>query len=262
MINFDKIVNKLSKKEWKILTIYEIWSILDPDFRKLNEKNITSVYKLIYRLKACNMIIPIKNSIYFINNKKNHRNIDIIDNFYWKILKKIISEYCSNDFIIWNLKALELNLKDYSIPSEIIIYNKELNKSILLSQTNKIIFKKLSPWKKNLWVNIFTKFKTFTKKIKISWIIFTVADEELSILDSLLIRNNSEKINIYQVDKFLKKYSNFLSREKMWKLVSMKYITSINRLKELSKKYWYHSLYIDCLDIIKIEWWNCFLTQK
>ena len=124
MIDFDKIVNKLSKKEWQILSLVEIWNIFDPDFRKWSTKNINSIYKIIYRLRALEIIIPIKNSLYFISNSKKIKDIEIIDLFYWKILKKIISDIVWSDYFIWNIKALELLLNDYGVSSRIIIYNK------------------------------------------------------------------------------------------------------------------------------------------
>lgn len=262
MITFDKIVYKLCKKEWKILSIYEIWGIIDPDFKKWTTKNISLIYKTIYRLKATKIIIPIKNSLYFINNKKDYRDVDIIDNFYWDILKKVIIENIWNNYFVWNLKALELHLKDFSIPSEITIYCKDFESTISLTSQNKIIFKILTWWKKNLNKSIFAKLNVFTKKILINKISFKIANEELSLLDSLLIRNSTKKIDSYLINKFLNKFSRFLSRQVLWKLVDLKYITSINRLREISKETWNNQLYLHCLDIIKIEWWNCFLTSK
>ncbi|MDD2487057.1 MAG: hypothetical protein PHS92_01690 [Candidatus Gracilibacteria bacterium] len=250
----------MCKKEGKVLTIYEIGNILDPDFKKGNEKNISSVYKIIYRLKALNMIIPIKNSLYFINNRKSFRDIDIIDSFYWQILKKVIADNTGNDYFIGNLKAIELNLKDYSIPEEIIIYCRDFEKTISLTSKNKIIFKTLAGGKKNPKNSIYPKIKAFTKKTIIDKLSFVVANEELSLLDSLLIRNNMKKIDTYLIDKFLNKYQKFLSREIMGKLVSLKYITSINRLREISKANGNNILYGYCLDIIKNEGGNCFLT--
>lgn len=262
MIDFDKIVNKLSKKEWQILTIFEIWSIFDPDFRRWSTKNINSIYKIIYRLKAINVIIPIKNSLYFISNWKKIKDIEIIDIYYWKILKKIIGDIVWSEYFIWNIKALELLLSDYGVSPRIIIYNKEIDKIITLSKNHKIIFKKLISWKKSENANIFTKLKKYTKTININKINLRISDEELSILDSLLIRDNKNKIDSYLINKFLNKYAKFLSREKLWELVKLKYITSINRLKDISDQNNHKSLYIHCLDIIKTQWWNCFLSKK
>jgi len=262
MIDFDKIVNKLSKKEWQILSLVEIWSIFDPDFRKWSTKNISSIYKIIYRLKALDIIIPIKNSLYFVSNWKKIKDIEIIDLYYWKILKKIITDIAWSEYFIWNIKALEVLLNDYSVSPKIIIYNKEVDKIVTLSKKHKIIFKKLISWKKSENTNIFTKFKKFTKIININNIDLRISDEELSILDSLLIRDNKNKIDSYLINKFLNKYNLHLSREKLWELVKLKYITSINRLKEISVQNNYNSLYTHCLDIIKREWWNCFLTKR
>ncbi len=262
MITFNKIVNKLCKMEWKILNLIEIWRIFDPDFWIKNKFKVKSIYKIIYRLKANNIIIPIKNSLYFINNKKTYRDIDIIDKYYWSILKKIIWENAWQDYFIWWNKALELLLKDYSLQNKVIVYTKDVQKNISISENHFVLFKTIKSWWKTQNKNIFSKFLPYTKKINIDGIIFRISQEELSLLDSLIIRNNEEKIDNYLINRFIKKFSKFLSRESLWKLVSLKYITSINRLKLLSKELKENELYNKCLDIVKVEGWNCFINLK
>lgn len=262
MITFNKIVNKLCKMESKVLSIFDIWCFINPDFSPTNNQKWKEIYKLIYRLKACNIIIPIKNSLYFVNNKKNYREIDLIDKYYWSILKKLISQYTYWDYYIWCNKALELHLKDYSLPNQVIVYTKDIQKTIKIAKNYTLLFKTIKSWKKHENKNIFNKLILYTKNIEIDGIKFRISNEELSVLDALLVRNNKSKLNNYLIEKFLKKYSRFLSREIMWKLVSLKYITSINRLKKTANKFDEKDLYDKCLDIIKVEGWGCFIQLK
>ena len=57
MMDFDKIVKKLLKKSGKILIKDDIFELIDPEKKSIND---TRVNKLIYRLKSDNVIIPLK----------------------------------------------------------------------------------------------------------------------------------------------------------------------------------------------------------
>ena len=83
MLSFNKIVNKLSKKWWKILFKDDIFEIIDPEKKtKFN----SYLNKIIYRLKANNIIISIKAWVYIIPTKEdlNLNNIDLLDKYYLK----------------------------------------------------------------------------------------------------------------------------------------------------------------------------------
>lgn len=262
MITFDKIVKKLLKYENSILNIKDIWEIIDPDFSSWNKKHIAEIYKTIYRLKSNNLIFPIKSWLYYINYDKNVRKIDIIDNNYWKIIKKIIIDETAWDYIIWWDKSLEVHLKDYSIHNTLIVYTKNINKTIGISWNLRVKFIILKAWKKNSNKYNFNYLHKFSQKTSINGIDFCIAWEEFSILDSLIINNIKNWIDNYQIAKFLKKYSNYLDRDILWALVKYRYISSINRLRIISKNNDNVYLYKICLDIIKKEWANCFLTLK
>lgn len=102
----------------------------------------------------------------------------------------------------------------------------------------------------------------FTKTIEIDEIILRIANEELALLDALLIHKSEEGINTYLLEKFVKKFSKTLKREILGQLVSLKYLTAINRLRVLAKKLKEDSLYGQCLDIIRQEGANCFVSIK
>lgn len=262
MITFDKIVNKLLKLDKKVLSISDIWLIIDPDFDKWNKKYLNEIYKIIYRLKSNSIIFPLKNWLYYLSKHIDIREIDIINNNYWDIVLKIIRDETNSNYIIAGNKSIEIHLKDYSIQSSLIVYTKDIQKNISINSQYKIQFKILSPGSKINKNHNFNFLKKYSSKVKISNLDFNIASEELSILDSLLIKNSKAWIDNYLINKFLIKYSKYLSREKLWELVKYRYISSINRLRQITKLSGDIKLYNICLDIIKLEWANCFLTIK
>lgn len=260
MISFDKIVKKLYKNEWKIFDIYDIWKIIDPDFSPDDKKNINKIYKIIYLLKSNWVIFPIKNSLFFINSplSKKIDEQEIIDNNYWKILKKIISQNTPFYFIGWD-KSLEIITKDYSLPEEITIYTKELDKKIKISSNHTVIFKTIKSGKKTDNKNIFNKLAHYSQNVVIDEINLKTANKELALLESLTIKK-IDWINEYLVNKFIKKYGKSLDFSIIWDLVEYKYITSINRLRKIAQEWWMDDIYENSLKVIKNNWWGCFIS--
>lgn len=256
MIHFDKIVKKLINSSEDIFSLNDIWSIIDPDFSKWKSTYSTLIYKTIYRLKSNKIIISIKNWLYVINRWQNFN----IDDYYWQIALKIIKSETQWDYFISSSKALEFHLKDYSIQNKLIVYTKYIQKTIIISPDFKIYFKTFSiPTLKNYSYS--KLINENTSKITYNSLIFKISNLELSLLDSL-IESHNNKINAYIIEKFLKKYKSLLNRDILGNLVKIKYITSINRLRSISQELHYEDLYLKCLDIIKVEWANCFLTIK
>lgn len=261
MITFDKIVHKLWKLEWKVLSISNIWDIIDPDYSKGNTRHKQEVYKLIYRLKSNNIIAPLKNWLYFLTCGIMTRDIDIIDDNYWNIVYKIIKDEANWIYFIWWNKSLELHLKDYSIQNKLIVYTKDIQKIIRINSKYSIVFKTFTPWK-NCKKFSFNSLNKFLVKISVNNINFSVAWEELALLDSLLLADSKLWIDNYLILKYLKKFEKYLSREKLWEIVRIKYISAINRLRIIAQNNKLEKLYQICLDIIKKEWANCFLSIK
>lgn len=250
MISFDKIVKKLLKKSGKVLLKSEIFEIIDPEQKKSNQSKID---KTIYNLKAKWIIISIKSGVYIIPNEedKTLNKVDLIEKYYLKLLKKYITNFCGTNYYISWTKALEIQDKNYSIPEKIFITTKDINKKILL-WNYEIIFKTISSKKSEK--NIFSKFLDFTENKEIEWIIFKVANLELSLIEACILNNINEGLNIKLLQKFLKKYKNNFNLENFYKIWEFKYIMAFNRLKELSKKIdeWLYQVF---LDIIKKNWW-------
>ncbi len=252
MLSFNKIVNKLWKRWWKILFKKDIFEIVDPEKKtKFN----SYVNKIIYRLKANNIIISIKAWVYIVPTKKDItlNNIDLLDKYYLKLLKKYISFHLWNSYYISWKKALELHIKDYNIPERVFIVNRKINKKIKV-WNYEIIFKTISwkiRWKK---INLYSRLYKYTQKKEIEWISFNIASLELSLLETSIISDNLEWIDFSLLNKVVKKYSTVFKIEDFYKLGELKFIMSFNRLKEISKNI-DKDLYKVFLDIIKINWW-------
>ena len=252
MITFNKIVNKLSKKCWNILFKEDIFDIIDPDKQK---KNQNLVDKTIYKLKAQKIIITLKSWVYIFPDEEDLKlnEIDLIEKYYLKLLKKYIRFYVWWDyFIAWN-KALEIHLKNFSVPQKINIINRNLNKKIKV-WNYEIIFKTVYwnlNWKKT---NLYSKLAKFISIKNIDWIEFKIANLELSLLQSALVNDLDEWIDIDLLTKAIKKYSKFFNRDFFEELAKYKFVMSFNRLKEISKNI-DPNLSLFFVEIIKKNWW-------
>lgn len=250
MISFDKIVKKLLKKSWKVMLKNDIFEIIDPEKKKEYQSKVD---KTIYKLKNEWKIISIKSWVYIIPTEEdlNMNKIDLIEKYYLQLLKKYILEFCGSFYYISGNKALEVHDKNFSIPEKIFITTKNVNKKIFIWDYQ-IIFKTISSTKTEK--DIFWKFFKFVEQKEIDWIIFKVSNLELSLVESCVLSDINENLNIKLITKILKKYKNNFNLDFFYEIWSLKYIMSFNRLKELVKKIdeW---LYIVFLDIIKKNWW-------
>lgn len=251
MINFDKIVNKLLKKWWKILWKQDIFEIIDPESKSEFQKKVDMT---IYRLKAEWIIIPLKSWVYLIPTSEDRllNKVDLMEKYFLQLLKKYITFHVWNQYLITWIKALEIHMKNYSVPEKITVITRKLDKKIKV-WNYEIIFKTISwkyQWKK---VNLFSKlYKHAVKKniesveLKITWI-------EHALLETALMQENYSWVSIEILTKAIKKYSSIFKSEIFEDLGKYKYIMSFNRLKEISKRIDKDFSQI-CLDIIKKNW--------
>lgn len=156
---------------------------------------------------------------------------------------------------------MELHIADLSTPGTLIIYTKAISKQVLLSPNHKLVFKKRETGKKAVGT-LFSKLLPFVVKKSVGGVDFKVLSHEAALLDMLLLQNNGGVLDNYLVVKFLKKYQSVLQRSILGKLVELRYISSINRLREIAKAQGYEALYQDCVSIIRDEGAGCFLTSK
>jgi len=252
MLVFNKIVHKLWTKWWKIIFKNDIFELIDPELKKENNSKID---KIIYKLKANNYIITLKAWVYIIPKQEDLKlnKLDLIEKYYFKLLKKYITYYLWNDYYISWIKSLEIHNKNYSVLDKIYIINRSLNKKIIF-WNYQIIFKTIS-WKiNNKKINLFNRLKLYTIKKNIEWYEFKISCLELALLESTLISDNDFWFDLWLINKTIKKYHKFFNKEIFYDIWKYKYIMSFNRLKELSKPIDL-SLYNLFLDIIKKNWW-------
>lgn len=261
MIDFNKIVNKLWKIKGEFIDIDDISDIVDPDFRKkpLNKRYPT--YKILYLLKGSNIITPIKQWLYYVPESENIHIEWVIEDRYWKIVKKILSREVWRAYFLSGNKALEILMKDYSAPKKLLISGQEKTKNLQISDTYSLSIRPITSGKKTLNKNIYTLLSKYTDSLEIDGQKLRIACPELALLDTLLLRDTDNGIDQYLVEKFLKRSSKILRREVLGKLVSLKYITAINRLRSITKDTRNTPIYEMCIDIIKQEGGGCFVTS-
>ena len=252
MINFDKIVNKLLKKWWKILWKKDIFEIVDPECKPEFQKKVDMI---IYRLKAEWIIIPLKSWVYLIPRQLDFwmNEVDLMEKYFLQLLKKYITYHVWNQYLLWGVKALEIHMKNYSIPEKIIVITRKLEKKIQV-WNYEIIFKTVSwkyQWKK---VNMFSKLYENTTKKTVEEVELKITSIEHALLETALMQENYAGVSIEILTKAIKKYGSVFNNKIFEDLWKYKYIMSFNRLKEISKP-------IDkelsqlCLNIIKKNWW-------
>jgi len=248
MLVFDKIVNKMLKKWWKIFFKNDIFEIIDPE-KKDKYKNYLN--KIIYRLKSENIIISLKAWVYIVPSQddKNLNKIDLIEKYYLRLLKKYISYYVGSSYYISWKKALEIQMKNYEVQEKIYLINNKINKKIKI-WSYEIIFKTIS-WKtNNKKINLYSIFNKYVIVKNIDNIDFKVSCLELSLIETALVNDIEIWIPIELLSKTIKKYSKVFNNDIFYEVWKYKYIMSFNRLKEISKTI-DESLYNVFLDIIK-----------
>ncbi len=252
MITFDKIVNKLLKKWWKVLWKEEIFKIIDPEQKSQYQKKVDNY---IYRLKAEKIIFPIKSWVYIMPTADDRllNEIDLIEKYFYPLVKKYISYYVWNQYcIIWQ-KSLEIHLKNYSISEKLYILTRNLDKKIKI-WNKEIIFKTISGKSENKKINLFSKIYKNSQNKSFENIEIKVTSLEHAILETALMQENYGWVSVELLTQAIKKYSTILDDEIFKELGKYKYIMSFNRLKEISK-----SLDTDfsqlCLQIIKQNGW-------
>lgn len=248
MKDFNKIVNKLWKKWWKVIFKKDIFELVDPECKK---QYSWYVDKLIYRLKSEWHIVSLKSWVYIIPelNDADLHSIDLLEKYYLKLLKKYIIQYVWSYYYISWVKSLEFHMKDYSLPERIYIINRNVNKKIIVGNYE-IIFKTLSwkyQWKK---INLFSKFSKYAKEIEIEWVSLKLSWLELALVESALVSDMYEGVDMNILMKAIKKYGSVMGKDIFDEIGKYKYNMSFNRLKEISKTI-NPDLYKIFLEIIK-----------
>ena len=231
--------------------------MLDPEKK---EKYQNQLNKIIYRLKSEGYIVTLKSWVYIVPTDDDLKlnSVDLLEKYFYKLLKKYIIQEVGSDYYIWGIKALGFHLKDYSLPEKISIINSKVQKKIKI--WNFEIHFKILYWRKNgKKVLLFSQLEKYTKEKNIFDIRFKVAGLELALLESCIISDIHEWLDTSVTTKAIKKYSQVLDLQILQQIGKIKYNMAFNRLKELSKHI-SKDIYQTCLDVIKQNGW-CFVWE-
>jgi len=252
MIDFNKIVQRLWTKWWKIVFKSDIFEIIDPEKKSIYMNKLN---KIIYNLKSIWVIINIKAWVYIVpeDSDKDLNKIDLIDKYYLKLLKKYITYYVWSSYYISWRKSLEFHMKNYEIPEKIFIVNRLLNKKIKIWNLE-IVFKTIS-WKNNSWkkINLYSKMSEFIVLKKIDNLDFKLSCLELSLIEAALVNDTELWVPVELLSKSIKKYNQVMNKDIFYKIWKYKFVMAFNRLKEIAK-HLDRDLYEVFLDIIKKNW--------
>lgn len=246
---FHIFVRKLYQKMWKILSrdeISEIW-----------EWSGGSQNRLAYALTQARSqwyLLPIAPSLYHIGD------IDDPTSLYWQTIAGLIRLHSPSGAIIASEKSAEIHLRDYSLPDTLILYTRTTEKRIGLGEGRVVHFRILQSWEKKWYKSMYPFLARTWEKVVIDGVLLQILSVPASLLDTLIQHRHGEGIGEWLVLKFLKKYEKKLLREELGLLVEYRYIRSINRLRSIAERHGYEPLYQDCLDIIRREGGNCFVS--
>ena len=252
MLDFNKFVQRLWTKWWKVMFKDDIFEMIDPEKKSIY---VNKLNKYIYKLKSMWVIVNLKAWVYIIpdNEDATLNKIDLIDKYYLKLLKKYITYHVWSSYYISWRKSLEFHMKNFEVSDKIFIVNRSLNKKIKIWNLE-IIFKTIS-WNdiNSKKINLFTRMSDFIVIKKIDNLEFKLSWLELSLVESALINDTELWIPVELLSKSIKKYSKVMNKDIFYKIAKYKFIMSFNRLKEISKHI-DKDLYDVFLDIIKKNW--------
>lgn len=216
---------------------------------------------MLYRLKGNHILTPIKQGLYYVSMSEDTNIEAVIEDRYWRIVKKILSREAGSEYFISGNKALEMLMKDYSAPKKLLVSGKDSTKNLQISGTYSLSIRPITSGKKTGNKNLYTALRKYADTVEVEGEKLRIACPELALLDTLLVRDAENGIDRYLVEKFLKRSSKILRREVLGKLVSLKYITAINRLRSIARNMKNMPIYEMCLDIIKQEGGGCFVSE-
>ncbi|MDQ1344102.1 MAG: hypothetical protein QG650_822 [Patescibacteria group bacterium] len=261
-MDFNKIVKKLSKSPSKVFDLEDIAEFVDPGFAR-GEGGKRDAYKLVYRLKSQGILMPIRNGLYQRTDdpyeKDPYDDVRAVEDAYWKIVKKLITKNCGANYVVAGSKALEIRMRDLSIPDTLIVYTKDLTSVLTVSERHRVVFQMAKTGAKTGRNNAFPVFAEFAETFEIDGLKFKIAGIEHAILDALIVHKRTPA-DTYAVTKFVSKYSKAVRRDALGKLVACKYLTAINRLREIARDKGDSVLYEKALDVVKREGGNCFVS--
>ena len=139
------------------------------------------LYKMIYYLKNRGYIQALKKDIYFVKAPDSlYSDEQLLEMFYWNVVKHHCKKYLDSDWYLGGIKALELNISSFDPPEDLLVVNRYKQSNEVVVFDKKIIFKKYYTEDQKL----FKIFQKFTHKVYIKNNVFPTANLELSLLES------------------------------------------------------------------------------
>ncbi len=211
----------------------DFFEFIDPEKKTIYQKKLD---RLVYRLKSEGVILSIKAWVYVLPTLEDKKlnSIDLGEKYYYKLVQKYIRQYVWAQYYISGNKALEFHLKNYSIPEKLYIINRDLQKKIKF-WNYEIIFKTLKWKQENKAINLYNKFSKYSQSWEIGEVSLKFSNLELSLVETALVSDSYEGINISLLNQAIKKYSKVVNLEVFYEIGKYKYIMSFNRLKEISR---------------------------
>lgn len=229
---FHTVVKKLSRYENNIIHCDKVKSMIQQILD--HEYSDKKAYKMIYYLKNRWYMLSIKKDIFYIKDQESKvTQQEIVDKFYWTIVRNHCKEYLRWPRYIAGIKALELHISNFDQPEELTIVNWEKQSTEILMFNKKIIFKKYASGNSEL----FTKLNKFSKKLTIGKYGFQVSCLELAILESLYSPNLLTENYVKEIlKKLIKKYSKVIDIAVFWQILRLgKHHSSVNRLYQIAQ---------------------------
>lgn len=248
---FDIVVKKIWKNKGWIINIEKIKKIIENILD--TEYTEKKAYKMIYYLKNRGYIQSIKKDILFVKDPEDtYTEDELTEKFYREILRKHCTEFLKSKRYIWGIKALELNMKNYNIPEEILIVNNYKQATEKVMNEKQVLFKTYESKTKNL----FPIFYTQTTKIQIKKNTFMVANPELAIVETLynqsiinktygeelikkVIRKYYKQLDVKIREDLLKNNKHHSAINKLYKICQGIEPTLTEKIKKIIKKYSY-----------------------
>ncbi len=230
----DILVKKLMKRKWKLIDIKKIEDVVKHVYGDV--LSTQRVYKVVYYLKNRWYLENLKKNVFFVKwAEEKYSTEEILDLFYWRLVKEHCNDFLTSRWYIGGVKALELSLSSFDVPEELLIVNQYKQSTEVIMLDKQIVFKTYSHAREK--TTLFPFFWKLTKKVLIGKTLFPVACLELSILESLY---NPSMVSQGYVNELVKKVLR-----KQWKSLDIsiranvlkknKHHTSINRLYVLAK---------------------------
>ena len=185
----------------------------------------------------------------------------MVEDAYWKIVRKLLF---SNGIegVIAGPKAIEIHLRDLSIPDILIVYTTDTNAVWNISDRHKVVVKTAKTGEKTGRGNAYSVFRKMSETVEVGGVRLRVAGIEHALLDALITHKGIAKASgEHSVKKAVSKYSKTVDREKLGKLVSCKYLTAVNRLRTIARDSGKTDLYEKPLEVVKFEGGNCFVSS-